>query len=442
MYRIYADGSLLYAPHLALEGYGVFSPKLTEEINKADLLEYVMPPSNNLYNNVQKLKTIITVLQHGEEIFRGRVLYDEKDFYKQKRTNCEGELNFLLDSQQRPYTFSGAASDLFRQYIANHNARVDEAKRFTVGEITAERANTTLYSENSEYTSTLDEINAQIIDLLGGYLKVRGSNGVRYIDWLSDNGEPNSQTIEFGVNLLDITEYISAENVYTVLIPLGASRQDDDGNDLGRLNISSVNSGKDYLENATAISLFGRIEEKVTWDEIEDAASLKSLGEAILAQNIEMAITLTIKAVDLCTLNVNVERIRLGNNVRVISVPHGLDNYFRCTKITHDMINPDQTEYVFGASYRALTDIQAGYEKNISNAVVAANSTKNAVNYSVNVATQASKQVEQIIVSMPTEYVRTTVFDAYKTEVSETYALQTDLEALIARVETLEGGTT
>lgn len=442
MYKIYADGKLLHAPHLVTDGCGVFSPKLTTELNKADSLEYTVPPNNSLYDDVKKLKTIIAVHQHDEEIFRGRVLYEEKDFFKQKRTSCEGELNFLLDSKQRPYTFSGTAKDLFKQFITNHNARVDTDKQFTVGEITAANAGNGVYAENNEYPSTLDEINTQIIDQLGGYLKVRGADGKRYIDWLAEYGTTNTQTIEFGVNLLDITEYISAENIYTVLIPLGASQQDEEGNDVGRLTITAVNDGKDYLENATAISLFGRIEGSVTWDEIEDAASLKKIGETTLSQNIEMSVTLTVKAVDLHTLNVNVERIRLGDSVRVISVPHGLDKYFQCTKITHDMTNPDQTEYVFGVNYTSLTDMQANREKNINDAVVTVKASTNAISYSVNMATQASQQVEQVIATMPTEYVKTSVFEAYETSADEKYTLKTDFEALVARVEALEGGTT
>ena len=188
MYKIYADGKLLYAPHLFNEGCGVFSPRLTTELNKADTLEYTLPPNNSLYDDVKKLKTIITVHQDDEEIFRGRVLYDEKDFYKQKKTSCEGELAFLLDSKQRPYTFDGTAKELFQQYISNHNSRVDANKRFTVGNVTVDFANDAIYRENQEYTSTLDEINSQLIDTLGGYLKVRGSGNTRYIDWLKEYG--------------------------------------------------------------------------------------------------------------------------------------------------------------------------------------------------------------------------------------------------------------
>lgn len=411
MYKIYADGKLLHAPHLVLDGCGVFSPKLVEELNKADSLDYTLPPNNELYDAVTKLKTIITVYQHNEEIFRGRVLYDEKDFYKQKRTTCEGELNFLLDSKQRPYTFSGKASALFKKLIENHNSRVESTKQFTIGNITAAKAGDEVYCDSKDYPSTLDEINAQIIDSFGGYLKVRGNGNTRYIDWLEEYGTTNTQTIEFGVNLLDITEYISAEDIYTVLIPLGASQQDEEGNDTGRLDITSVNGGKDYIENETAISLFGRIEQVIMWDEITNATALKTIGKETLDKNIEMSVTLTVKAVDLHALNVDVERIRLGDNVRVISIPHGLNRYFQCTKITHDMTNPDQTEYVFGVNYTSLTDMQASREKNIDEAVAVVQSSKNAINHSVTIANKANEQVQEVIAMLPNDYVGNEAFE-------------------------------
>ncbi len=378
MYTIYSDGKLLYAPHLIQEGCGVFSPRLTLELNKAGSLEYTLPPSNVLYNDVQKLKSLITVFQNGEELFRGRVLHDEKDFYRQKKVYCEGELSFLLDSLQRPYTFTGSIGDMFRTLISNHNARVDADKRFTIGTIEPNYA-LNVYFENKNYSSTLDELNSQLLDIIGGYLKIRSDGSTRYIDWLMESGETSSQTIEFGINLLDITEHISAEDVFTVLVPVGATLTDGEGNTAGKLTISSVNGGKDYLEDSTAISLFGRIERVEEWSDIENASELKAEGEYFLSKNIEMAVTLSVKAVDLHLLDVSTEKIRLGDWVRVISIPHDLNKEFQCTKIVYDLINPDQTEYTFGVSYRSLTEQQAVGSKNVQNVITQVNNASSSV---------------------------------------------------------------
>lgn len=88
----------------------------------------------------------------------------------------------------------------------------------------------------------------------GGYIRPRLTDGQRYIDLVAEYGKVNSQVIEFGLNMLDISEYISADNVFTVLIPLGAEQQDADGNNTGRLTIASVNSGKDYISDVITLA--------------------------------------------------------------------------------------------------------------------------------------------------------------------------------------------
>ena len=418
MYTIYADGNALYSPHLVNEGYGVVSPKLTVELNKAGSLTFTLPPNNVMYDNIQKLKTIITVLQDNEEIFRGRVLHDEKDFYNRKNVYCEGELSFLLDSVVRPYTFQGDIPVLFRQFISNHNEQVEEAKQFTVGSITVTDPNNYINRENGDYSNTLDEINAKLIDTHGGYIRPRLQNGVRYIDLVEEYGKVSSQVIEFGVNLLDITEYITAEDVFTILIPLGAEQKDADGNTTGRLTIESVNGGKDYIEDETAIALFGRIWRTEKWDDVTIASNLLTKGSAFLQSGIEMAVSLTIKAVDLHLLNVDTERIKLGDYVRVISLPHKLDKNFLCSKIVIDMVNPDKTEFTLGVSFTALTDKQVNSTKLVQNTVSVVQSSAASAQNSANQANNAVQQVEQVISTMPTDYVKTSTFEAYKQEVS------------------------
>lgn len=429
MFTMYADDKLLYAPHLSANGCGVFSPQLTVELNRAGELEFVMPPDNVLYNDMNKLKTFVTVYQDGDELFRGRVLHDEKDFYKQKRTFCEGELAFFLDSRIRPYKFSGTGKELFTKYITEHNSRVDADKQFEIGEITVTVADETIDTENESCAAAIDEINSKIIDEFGGYLKTRqGTDGKRYIDWLEESGEVSTQTIEFGINLLDITEYITAENIFTVLVPLGASQNDGNGNMTGKVDITSVNGGKDYIENETAIALFGRIESSEEWNDIEDPAELKELAEAWLNANIELSVSLTVKAVDLHMLDVAYQKIRVGDWIQVISWPHNLDRLFQCEKIVYDLIEPEQTEYTFGAKASGITDVQSSNTKSIQSSVAVITSTAKAANAAV-------VKVENTVSQIPSEYVSTATFEAYKAENTA------KLLELDTRLKTLEGGT-
>lgn len=418
MYTIYADGEALYSPHLVNDGYGVISPKLTVELNKSGSLSFILPPSNVMYDSIQKLKTIITVMQDNEEIFRGRVLHDEKDFYNRKNVYCEGELSFLLDSIQRPYTFQGDIPDLFRKYINNHNEQVETEKQFTVGNITVTDPNNYINRENSGYSNTLDEIKAKLIDTHGGYIRPRLQNGIRYIDLVEEYGKISSQVIEFGVNMLDITEYISAEDVFTVLIPLGAEQKDAEGNTTGRLTIESVNGGKDYIEDASAIALFGRIWKVQQWDDVTIASNLLTKGNETLKAGIEMAVSLTMKAVDMHLLDVDTERIKLGDYIRVVSPPHKLDKNFLCSKIVIDMVNPDKTEFTLGVSFTALTDNQVNSTKMVQNMVSVVQSSAASAQNSANQANNTVQKVEQVISTIPTDYVKTGTFEAYKQEVN------------------------
>lgn len=361
MYTVYIDDEVLYSPLIANEGYSVLTAKSISELNRAGSFEFTLPPNNVFYDSIQKLKSVITIVKDGVEIFRGRVLHDEKDFYKRKAVYCEGELAFLLDSIQRPYSFQGDVTALFTQFLNNHNNQVDDWKQFQVGEVTVTDSNAYINRKSSDYPNTFDEMNAKLVNTHGGYLKPRLQDGTKYLDYLEESGKVNSQVIEFGVNLLDITEYITAEDVFTVLIPLGAKGTDESGNETSRLTVESVNNGKDYIENELGISLFGRIVKKQEWDDVTVADNLLTKGTAFLESGIEMSVSLTLKAIDLHLIDVDTESIMVGDSIRVISVPHNIDTFFQCSKIELNLLEPDKSVYTFGITFTALT------EKNVSN---------------------------------------------------------------------------
>lgn len=359
MYTIYAGDDLLYAPMLSNEGYGLISPKVDVELNKAGSASFLLPTNNVMYGQLKKMKSIITVYDDKDEIFRGRVLDEERGFKKTKNVYCEGELAFLLDSVLWEYEHSGSVSELFDWYINEHNSQVEQEKQFQVGEVTVKDNNDYIVRSSTEYPKTLNEMKAKLLDLLGGYFRIRKSGENRIIDYVEEYGEKSGQVIEFGKNLLDITEYITADGVFTVLIPLGAEQNDENGNRLGRLTIRSVNEDCVYVEDPDAIKLFGRIVEKNIWDDVTEPDNLLRKAKEHLKSGIKMAVSLTVKAVDLHLINIDTKRIKLGDYVRVVSIPHEIDQYFLCTKISYDLANPGNTEYTLGVSFKTLTDRQA-----------------------------------------------------------------------------------
>ena len=74
-------------------------------------------------------------------------------------------------------------------------------------------------------------------------------------------------------------------------------------------------------------------------------------------------------AVDLHLLDVNASAIELGEYNRVISLPHGIDAYFQCVRVSIDLEDIEQSQYSFGATSATLTKINNAENKKI-NAVI------------------------------------------------------------------------
>ena len=392
MYTIKVDGIGLYAPNLANEGYSVLNPKITYELNKAGSLEFVVPPNNVNYNKIHKLKSIVQVFDDGVEIFRGRVLHDDTDFYKRKSVYCEGELAFLLDSIVRSYDYQGNFDGLFNQMIENHNSQVDDEKKFKIGQITVKDKNDYIHYSSTQYPNTWDEINEKLIKTHGGYLRVRLDDGERYIDYIEDYTNVSDQVIEFGKNMIDLSTYISADDVFTVLIPLGSQIKNESGETTGRVTIESVNDGKDYIQDDNAISIFGKIVKTQKWDNVSHPDNLLYKAHEYLESGVQMATTLTMKAVDLHLLDVNVESIKLGDYCRVLSIPHGIDRLFQCSKIQIDLTNPQNSVYTFGLNLKSMTDQQLSNESDMKSIISNTNdSSKQELEQKITNAQQAMK---------------------------------------------------
>lgn len=62
MYTVYIDDKVAYSPLLANEGYSIMAGKVIVELNKAGSFEFTLPPNNVMYDNVNKLKSIVRVI--------------------------------------------------------------------------------------------------------------------------------------------------------------------------------------------------------------------------------------------------------------------------------------------------------------------------------------------------------------------------------------------
>lgn len=360
MFQIYAGNVLVYEPgdyDLAL-----LAPKLTLEMGKAGSLEFTVPAGHPYANELKKLTKPVSVDLDGQKIFRGRVLSGSRTFYNQREIYCEGVLSYLVDSVQKAVKFDGKTHALFRQIIANHNARMPAEKKFTVGNITVPNQDIHLLGQSDDiskydysqiainsivdnWNTTYDYIETCLISYCGGYLMTRQVNGTNYIDWVNDYTSTASQEIVFGENLLDLTDESSAEDIFTVLIPLG------DNN----LTIKTVNNNSDELVDQAKVAKYGRIVKTNVFSNVTSAQTLLENGQRYLANNGDVPTTLTITALDLHNVYPNISPIKLGDRVYIRSDPHDLSQYLTCTKIEYDLEKPENTTYTFGREKQTLT---------------------------------------------------------------------------------------
>ena len=356
MYTIQLDGHQLHNPVMASKRYTALSPKLSLDVNGNGSCSFVLPQVNRCFDDIRRRKSIITVYQDGVEIFRGRVMDDETDTYKQKSVYAEGVRSFLNDSLAAPYTFTGTAQGLLSKLIAEHNAQVEEDKRFTLGRVTCKRASETINGlKNVAYWPTFQEIDEKILSVYGGYLKVRHEGGVLYLDWLQEYGAANAQQIRFGVNLLDLKDKADAGEVFTILRPLGASEMGADGEYAAPVSIASVNNGLDYIQDDEAIEEHGKVWKAYTWGHITDPAELLKKAQEYLKTGVELR-TLTIQAIDMHLMDGSKEAIRIGDKVKIHVMPHGIDMEMPCSKMDIDLVQPENTVYTFGEAPKALSD--------------------------------------------------------------------------------------
>lgn len=347
-YYLYADSDLVYAA--GIEGYEVLNPKLTVEVNKAGSLQFDIPMGSEMYNRLSKLKTTIEARQGNEVLFRGRVLNTKRNMLNTITYYCEGCISWMVDIMTLPYTFNGQARNLLKQYLEQYNGRASENRQieYVYSDISA---NVSL--EQKEFSNTWNEIKNVLIDGIGGYVVPYLTSEITGLQWLSTYGASTSQVIEFGRNLLDFSEYIDASKIFTAVRPYGKE-----------INGSKVYLPEGFVQDDDAIAIYGRIERTVIFDEITTVAALRTAASDYLRTGLSSAVSITIKAVDMHLLNLNVERIRLGDSVRVVSVPHGIDAYFLCTKITYDFAHPKNTEYTFGATQRTISELtDASYNR-------------------------------------------------------------------------------
>lgn len=385
MIQVYADERLIFDTRL--EDYTLLGLRVTTGLNKSGTAEIVMPPDHPGYDSFTSYKTIVTIYQDGVLVFRGRALYPSDDYYKSRTIVCEGERGFLQDGILRPYLYQDSPAAIFAHVVGLYNAQVDAFKRFTVGRVTVTDANGYIRMEKDS-AETCAEFFDKLLDRCGGYITFTTNKaGKRVINWLAEIGTQSGQAIEFGSNLLDYTKTGESPDLATVLVPYGARQEDGT-----RVDITSVTTtGVDYVEDREAIALRGRIVATATWDDVTVPANLLRKAREWLAEHRLAVTSLTLSAVDLSRLDRSIDSYQVGDMVRVVSRPHGLDAYFQLTERELDLLDGAEGQITLGKTTTSLTGADVARDKGNTTAL-----DRVAVSYKTDLAAVQQETGQQV----------------------------------------------
>lgn len=340
------------------------APRITGQckfgINTIDSFSFTILPNNQGYNQLKDLKTLVEIknIKTNETKFKGRVLIQTPDMSSSgllsKSVICEGELGYLMDSVQSYGEYHNITVRGFLELIIdNHNNQVSEDKHFAVGIVDVIDSNDSLYRYLG-YDKTLDTIKDKLIDRLGGELRIRHENGVRYLDYLQSIGEKKDTEIVLARNLITIEQERDPSDVITRLIPLGAKLEDSDE----RLTIASMNNGINYIDDEEAISEFGIIVDTVTYDDVTVVENLLRKGKEYLKENNKIKKKHKVTALDLSTIGLDIDSFEVGNTYNVVNPLMNIDEDLRVIEKTLDISYPQSSSLSIGDKFEDIKDYQ------------------------------------------------------------------------------------
>ena len=320
--------------------------------------EFKVYAGHPYYGKVKKLSTDIIIRNDSEDVFYGRVLYDDEDSKGTKQVFVEGELAFFCDSIQRPKEYHNiGVRDYLTNVIKIHNDQVEARKHFTVGRVTVEDANDSLY-RFSNWETTRETLKDKLSDRLGGHFVIRHENGIRYLDYLGDDEYYSrcAQQIKFGKNLLSFARNFDATDLATCIIPLGTTLEESGIQGLEeRLTIKEVNGGKDYITDDAAVAAYGKIYKTIVFDDITLPTNLKKKGQKYLTQTQFEKMVLECRAIDLNFTDEEFERFSLGSLVHCVSKPHALDAWYPVTKQKYYLTDFKKNTIILGDESNHVT---------------------------------------------------------------------------------------
>ena len=412
------------------------APRITgsikQGINVIDSFTFDIYPNNPGYAQLHPLKTRVEVENSltGRIEFRGRALIAKPSLTSTGELKmsviCESELGYLMDSTTIYAEYHDiSVKKYLEKLIDNHNSQVDKEKHFKLGFVDIE---TSLYRYWG-YDKTFNTLKEDLLDKLGGELRVRYEEGTRYLDYLTEVGEKKETVIQLAKNLVTIEQERDPSEIISRLIPLGAKLSDDSDE---RLTISDVNNGSIYIDDEEAIEAFGVICATETWDDVTLSTNLIRKAREFQHENNHIKKSHKINAVDLALIGLDLDTFEVGNYYLVINPLMGIDEELRVVSKTIIIENPESSSLEVGDKFDDIKDYQLQAIKTKDEVVSIKNTVQTTVNSIATVSTELSKTAE---VLQGTNSTMTNVVEVLNTNFEVTNGILSELEKLNKKLD-------
>ena len=338
------------------------APRITgtikQGINVIDSFTFTIYPNHPAYNSLHPFSTKITVFntKTRKYEFVGRVLMTKKRMESSGLIStevvCESDLGYLNDSiTQYGEYHDTSVRDYLQIILDNHNNQVSADKQFQVGIVEVEE---NLYRYLG-YDKTFATIKDKLLDRLGGELRIRYDNGIRYLDYLKEIGKVKTTDIRLAKNLVTIEQEQDPSAIISRLIPLGNKLSDDTEE---RLTISEANNGINYIDDEEAIAKFGIIVGSQTWDDVSLASNLLTKGKEFQKENNRIKKAHKLSALDLSLIGLDIDSFELGNYHPVINPLMQIDETLRIIEKSIIIESPESSTLTIGDKFLDIKDYQ------------------------------------------------------------------------------------
>lgn len=230
------------------EGMVLTEPELYIAASSAGSFSFNLPKTNYGYGKILRTITRVVVEKDDKIIFMGRINSDDEDLWQNQRIEAEGALTYLNDSlsEKRIFLNKGRTQEerltvykLAEEILDYHNNKFQDEpwKQFHVVTDIPVQNRAKFVGRDSEnvnsdaisyYSINYDnplELLQEIVELADGAFRIKYNEDEGYWDVYiyGKYNFPvnNSQSIEFGLNLLELTKSNDNSSVATVVAPFG-----------------------------------------------------------------------------------------------------------------------------------------------------------------------------------------------------------------------------